>query len=111
MKKFAPVLVLLLATAAFAGETTWTGVPLVDTLCSARVKDKPDSHTVSCAIACANGGFGIIASDGSYLKFDEAGNKRALAALKAAKKTDHIRATVVGEREGDTINVKSLSID
>lgn len=111
MKKLVPVVLLLLTTAAFAGEDAWKGVPLVDTMCSAKVKDKPDSHTVTCAIACAKGGFGIIASDGSYLKFDEAGNKQALAALRSTKKTDHIRATVVGERDGDTIKVKSLSID
>ena len=111
MKKLAPLVILLLATAVFAGEDTWKGVPLIDTMCSAKVKDKPDSHTVSCAIACTKGGFGIVASDGSYLKFDEAGNKQALAALKSTKKTDHIRATVVGERDGDTIKVKSLSID
>lgn len=111
MKKLVPVVFLLLTTVAFAGEDTWKEVPLIDTMCSAKVKDKPDSHTVSCAIACAKGGFGIVASDGSYLKFDEAGNKQALAALKNTKKTDHIRATVVGERDGDTIKVKSLSID
>jgi hypothetical protein len=110
MKKLVPVVVLLLTTAAFAGENTWTGVSLVDTMCSAKVKDKPDSHTVTCAIACVKSGFGIIASDGSYLKFDEAGNRLALAALKSTKKTDHIRATVVGERDGDTIKVKSMSI-
>ena len=111
MKKLVPIVLLLLAGTALAGEDSWKGVPLVDTMCSAKVKDNPDSHTVSCAIACTKGGFGIVASDGSYLKFDEAGNKQALAALKGTKKTDHIRATVVGERDGDTIKVKSVSID
>jgi len=111
MKKLVPIVLLLLATSAFAGEETWRGAPLVDTMCSAKVKDAPDSHTTSCAIACAKGGFGIIAPDGGYLKFDEAGNKKALAALKSTKKTDHIRATVVGERDGDTIKVKSIALD
>jgi hypothetical protein len=80
-------------------------------MCSAKVKENPDSHTASCAIACAKGGYGIIAADGAYLKFDESGNQKALAAFKATKKTDHLRATVVGEREGDTIKVTSLSLD
>jgi len=111
MKKLVPVVLLLLATAAFAGDSTWKGVPLVDTMCEAKVKDKPDSHTTSCAIACAKGGFGIIDADGTYLKFDEKGNKQALAALKATSKSDHIRATVVGERDGDVIKVKTLSLD
>ena len=113
MKKLIPVVLMLLtATAtALAADETWKGVPLVDTACSAKVKDAPDSHTASCAIACAKSGFGIIASDGTYLKFDEAGNKRALAALKSTKKTDHLRATVVGVRDGETIKVKSVSLD
>ena len=111
MKRLVPVVLLLLAIPAFAGDDTWKNVPLIDTLCVAKVKDKPDAHTVSCALACATGGYGIIASDGAYLKFDEAGNKKALAALKSTKKSDHIRATVVGERDGDTIKVKSLSLE
>src|SRR5215510_3213358 len=112
MKRFAPVVLLLLvATTTMAADQTWKGVSLVDTACSAKVKDAPDTHTTSCAIGCEKSGYGIIASDGSYLKFDEAGNKRALAALKATKKTDHLRATVVGERDGETIKVKSISLD
>jgi hypothetical protein len=112
MRKLLPVLLVLLSvTAAAAADETWKGVTLVDTACSAKVKDAPDSHTASCAIACAKSGFGIIASDGQYLKFDEAGNNRALAALKATKKTDHLRATVVGVRDGETIKVKTISLD
>jgi len=57
------------------------------------------------------GGFGIVAADGTYLKFDEAGNKKALSLLKSTRKTDHIRATIIGEREGDIIKVKSVSLD
>jgi hypothetical protein len=34
-----------------------------------------------------------------------------VADLKATKKEDQLRATVVGEREGDTIKVASVSID
>ena len=113
MRRLIPVVFLLLAVTAtaIAADETWKGVTLVDTACSAKVKDAPDSHTASCAIACANSGFGIIGSDGKYLKFDEAGNKRALAALKATKKTDHLRATVVGVRDGEIIKVKSVSLD
>jgi hypothetical protein len=36
---------------------------------------------------------------------------KALALLKATKQTDHISATVVGERDGGVIKVKSLSLD
>jgi hypothetical protein len=34
-----------------------------------------------------------------------------VAALKATQKTDHLRATVTGERDGETIKVTALAID
>lgn len=40
-----------------------------------------------------------------------AGNQKALAELKITKKTDHLRATVVGERSGETIKVTSISLE
>jgi len=101
---------LFLAAAPLAAET-WTNVPVIDTLCLSKVKDDPDKHPVSCALQCAKGGYGLLTKDGAYLKFDEAGNEKTVAALKATKKTDHIRATIEGEREGDRIKVKSLRLD
>jgi hypothetical protein len=87
---------------------SWTNVSMVDTLCSAKVKANPDAHTRACALQCAKGGYGILASDGTYLKFDKAGNDQALAILKASKATDHLRVTVTGTRKGDTIAVGSI---
>ena len=111
MKRLLPLILLVFCVPALAGSQTWKNVALVDTPCSAKVKDDPDQHTAECAIACAKGGYGIITSDGSYLKFDEAGNTKALAALKAAKKKDHLRAVVAGELAGDTIKVTSLKLE
>lgn len=34
-----------------------------------------------------------------------------MAALKETKKTDHIRATIEGDRDGDSLKVKSLRLD
>ena len=94
-----------------AASETWKGVSLVDSMCAAKVKSNPDKHTTKCAIQCQESGFGILTEDGTFLKFDSAGNEKALAALKATKKTDHLRATVSGEKDGDTIKVESLSLD
>ncbi|HET8946015.1 MAG TPA: hypothetical protein VFQ07_03460 [Candidatus Polarisedimenticolia bacterium] len=114
-----PTLLLIVALAAaltwaagsaFAAET-WKGVPLVDTQCASRVKSDPDAHTTKCALQCVKNGFGIYAADGTWLKLDEAGNKLAEAAVKSTKKTDHLRATVTGERQGDTIKVATLTLD
>lgn len=89
---------------------TWTKVSMVDSMCALKVKADPDNHTRECAMQCAKGGYGILASDGTYLKFDKAGNEQAAAILKASKAADHLRVTVTGDRKGDTISVASLQL-
>lgn len=103
-------LAVLFAMPLLCAAETWKDASLVDVNCSAKVKDHPDAHTRACALMCANSGFGIITSDGTFLKFDAEGNQQAVAALKASSATDHLHATVTGEREGDTIKVKSLKM-
>jgi len=103
---------VLLALPSFAAAETWTNVPLIDVACSAKskVKANPDAHTRDCALACSKSGYGILTPDGTYLKFDEAGNAKALAALNASQKADHLRVTVTGELEGGTIKVTDLRL-
>lgn len=101
---------VLTATGVAAAET-WSNVSLIDTMCPMSAKAKPDAHTRACALQCAKSGFGIIAADGSYLKFDDNGNTKVLAALKATKKADHLRVSVTGDRQGDTIKVTTIRID
>jgi len=100
--------ILVLPLTALA--ETWQNAPLIDQMCSAKFKADPDKHPVSCALKCASSGYGIFTPGGEYLKFDKAGNDKALAALKATKKKDHVRADVTGELKGDTIQVSSLTI-
>ncbi len=101
----------LMAFPMAATAETWTNVPVVDTLCISKVKADPDKHTTQCALQCVKGGYGLLTTDGAYLKFDVPGNDKTVAALKATKKTDHLRATVVGERDGENIKVASISIE
>ncbi len=107
------VLILALAAPVFAAAETWTNVPLIDSMCAAKMKANPDAHTVRCALTCAGAGgdLGILTADGTFLKFDKMGKEKAVAALKATKKVDHVRATVTGMRAGDTITVQSLKLD
>ncbi len=107
------LMALALVLPLSAATETWKNVALVDTMCAAKaeVKADPDKHTSRCALQCAKSGFGVLTSDGTFLKLDEAGNEKAVAALKSGKKTDHLRVTVSGERDGDTIKVQSLSLD
>ena len=75
------ITIITLATGVFGAET-FSGT-VVDVMCKG--KDLA-SHTRSCAIACAKGGYGLVMADGKFLKFNETGNAKALALLKAATK-------------------------
>jgi hypothetical protein len=101
----------LLALPLTAAAETWKDVSVIDTACLAKVKADPDKHTTECALKCSKSGYGLLTTDGSYLKFDPGGNEKTLAALKATKKADHLRATVVGERDGETVRVTSIEIE
>ena len=107
----ASILIATVFPLAAAAET-WSNAPLVDQNCSAKftLKDA-DAHTRSCALGCGSSGFGNLTSNGTFLKLDEAGSKKALAALKASSKSDYLRATVTGEAANGTIKVQSLKLD
>jgi len=111
MKKLGYLALLgLFALPAFAATETFTDVPVVDSNCSKKVADNPDTHTRACALKCESSGYGIITSDKKFLKFDAEGNKQIVAALKASTKKDHLRADVTGEVEGDSIKVTSVTL-
>jgi hypothetical protein len=95
----------LLSVAAFA--ETWSGT-VVDNNC----KGKGDLavHTRQCALSCAKSGFGLVTADGKFVKFDEEGNAKALAALKASKKDKDLKATVSGTLTDDVIHVDSITL-
>ncbi len=107
--KLAGLMALFVLPLLCAAET-WKDVTLVDVACSAKVKANPDAHTKDCALQCSKSGSAIITSDGKILKLDTKGNQDAIAALKASTIKDHLRATVTGEPDGDTIKVASLKM-
>ncbi|HTR02957.1 MAG TPA: hypothetical protein VMN82_07145 [Thermoanaerobaculia bacterium] len=113
MKKVLGIAAILVALPLAASAEVWKNVSLLDTMCSSKEKmmKTPDAHSTSCALQCAKSGYGIVGADGKYLKFDQAGNDQILAALKGTKKTDHLRVTVDGQLKGDTIAVKSVTLD
>ena len=100
----------LAAPLAAMDERTWTNVPVVDANCAGKVKDDPDKHDRACTLMCARSGFGIMAEDGKFLKFDAAGNEKWLAAVKKSDRKDHLRATVIGTLEGETVKVRSVTL-
>jgi hypothetical protein len=107
-------LALVSAPPAAAAEQTWKDVTVIDKMCFAKLKDTPEKHTKTCLQKCESSGYGVITTDGKdkkFVKFDSKGNDLTVEALKAAKKTEGLKATVVGEMSGDMIKVKSITFD
>ena len=61
-------------------------------------------------MSCSKGGYGLVLSDGKFVKFNETGNSKALAALKATGKEKDLKAKVSGSLDNDVINVESIEI-
>jgi hypothetical protein len=78
---------------------------VVDVMC--RGKDLA-GHTRECAVTCSKSGYGLVTADGKFLKFDEAGNARTLAALKKLTKDKDLKAKVSGALEGEVLKVESI---
>ena len=107
-------LTLVIAGPVAAAEQTWKDVTVMDHMCFAKMKDTPEKHTKACLQKCESSGYGLITTDGKdkkFVKFDSKGNDLTVEALRAAKKTEGLKATVVGEMAGDTIKVKSITFD
>ena len=110
------VLVAFALAAGQAANTTISGY-LVDKACSqelaAKGKQALAQHDRSCSLmdACAQSGYGVVTEDGKFIAFDAAGNKKALAAIKGAKKDDNFKVTVIGEQQGSVIKVASLKME
>lgn len=110
MRRATVLMAVFLALPAFAAAENWSNVSMIDSQCSTKAKANPDAHTKSCAMACAKSGFGILAKDGSYLKFDAKGNAEAMKLLESTNKADHLRVDVSGTKEGSVIHVQSLKL-
>lgn len=114
MKVFA-ITGALMFFAGFASAATVNGI-LMDKMCSAKAVSGGQSvataHQTSCATmpACEQSGYGVFTADGKYVAFDAAGNDKAIAALKATKKTSDLKVRVTGDVNGDTMTVKTLRL-
>ncbi len=115
---------LLASFAAVASAAQVQGI-LIDQLCSSKAEVRivsgprlvggmivAEAETRECALkpACQRSGYGVFTYDNKFLKFDPAGNRKALAALRASKKEDDLKVEVTGEIQGDMIKVASLKL-
>ena len=116
MLKLGVLALTLTAGLCLAEQKTLTGY-LVDKACSAdyvkKGYDSAKAHDAGCALMdeCASSGYGVLTADGKYIALDAAGNKRAMAALKATKKKTDLQVTVTGDVTGDSVKVASLKLN
>jgi hypothetical protein len=116
---------MLLAMAAGVASAAQVEGVLIDKACSSKAEVRlvpgprleggmivAEAHTRQCAMmpACQKSGYGVFTYDNKFLAFDSAGNRKAIAALKATKKEDDLKVEVTGKVEGDTIKVESLKL-
>src|ERR1700758_516821 len=102
------------AFAAVASAAQVQGI-LIDEMCSSKAEVRivsgprleggmivAEAHTRQCALMpeCQKSGYGVFTNDNKYLKCDEAGSRKALAALRASKKEDDLKVEVTGEIQG-----------
>ena len=115
MNKFLCCVSLMAGLAGMASAAQVSGI-LIDKMCSAKAlsggQTAAVAHDKDCATAaaCEKSGYGVYTAEGKWIAFDEAGNKKASAALKASKKTNDLKVTVTGDVEGDTMKVASLKL-
>lgn len=96
----------LLLVSSLALAESWSGT-VVDISCKTKDLAK---HTRKCALSCAKSGYGLVLSDGKFVKFDESGNAKTLAALNKAAKESDLKATITGMLDGDVVHVASISL-
>lgn len=106
MKQIIPISIAILGFSTLAVAESWTGT-VVDVMCKGK---NLAGHTAKCAVSCSNGGYGLVLLDGKFVKFNETGNAKALAALKATSKEKDLKAKVSGSLDNDVINVESIEI-
>jgi hypothetical protein len=141
MKKFAAVAAIpLLAGFLFAQSqqtettttttksSTWDGA-LVDQGCYTTHFQKKDSnsdgntttqtetnkYTTECPVTTETTSFGMVTSDGKFVRFDDAGNTRIVEMVKSNKDwnnyiTGHkpVKVKVVGTANGDVVVIKQI---
>ena len=110
MKKTVLMLFTLAVFALPMMAETWQNAPIVDKMCASKAKAEPDKHTGACAMQCKGSGFGVVTDKGEFLAFDASGNEMTTKALQSTDKKDHLRATVKGTRDGNTIKVEQVSL-
>lgn len=117
-------------TAASNGENnTWTGT-LIDQGCYTQRVHKTESNsdgntstqtestkvTTNCPVTSQTTSYGLLTSNGKYIRLDDAGNARIMQMMKSDKDWSNdiqnhkpVQVRVIGTADGDTLVVKEIN--
>jgi hypothetical protein len=114
MKKFAMILLAAVSLSAFAADTAVKG-HLVDLSCAAEDANKPgfgEKHSKGCLQMpdCVKSGYGVLTADRKVIKFDAAGNEKAIKFIDSLQQKKDIKVTVTGAVDGDKITVAKIEL-
>src|SRR5882757_9258592 len=114
MKKLALVLFAAMAVSAFAADTQVKGY-LVDLACAAEDGQTAGfgaKHTKGCLQMpdCVKSGYGVLTDDKKVIKFDSAGNEKAVKFIDALTQKKDIKVTVTGAVDGDKMSVAKIEL-
>lgn len=103
-----PLAVGLMAFSALAlcgaDQAKWTG-SLTDASCKAA------DVAAKCDASESTKAFGITTDDGKFVKFDEAGNSKAMLALESRRgRPGEKKVTITGTMDGDTVKVEAIEV-
>ena len=110
MRKTSTLALALLLAGMAAPAAEFEG-HLMDAMCAATRLNQAAGHTLRCIKNCSKSGFGLVTKEGQYVRFNEAGNVRALRELKETAKQDNLLVKVSGEMKDGVIQVDKLTIE
>ena len=121
MKQWSILAVLVLLVAALAvgaraqAQTQTISGYLVDVKCgSARGSEAgfPADHTKSCMLmdACMKSGYAVMKADKTLVKFDAAGNEKAVKLLKSTNRDKDWKVDVTGTMQNDVLAVATIAL-
>jgi hypothetical protein len=109
----AAVVVLAVGVARWQAAASTTSGWLMDSHCYAAYKSHPGDHPSDCFLKCATSGktVGIEDAQGQFHPFNEQGRARAIAAVEASQRKDHLWVTVkTAAASGPGLDVVALSL-
>lgn len=113
LKKMLGLTLLSLAVTIPASAETWKNVMLLDQMCAKlpRIMKAATEHPRSCILECHEDGYGVVLSNGDFLKFDRNGSRLAMEILRSDDAPEqNVRVNVIGSVKNGILHVERISL-